>query len=191
MRSSKTSLDVIQIQNPCPESWEQMHGDSRVRFCDHCRLNVYNLSDMTRDQAEALLESREGRLCVRYYQRTDGGVITRDCKGGLHRRVARAATFAASASIALLATGLSAMGMSLSSDRCIEGTEQPPASGWSRLFARSPEARNAEMLGKVGPRQVQAVPEPVKMGEVGPPPVMGIVAPSTQPSTKPCTQPAS
>jgi hypothetical protein len=185
MRSSKTSLDVIQIQNPCPESWEQMHGDSRVRFCDHCRLNVYNLSDMTRAEAEALLGAREGRLCVRYYQRTDGGVITRDCKGGLRKRVVRAATFAASASVALLATALSAMGMSLNPDRCVEGTEQPATTGWSRLFVRPPQARNAEMLGKVGPRQVQAVPEPVKMGEVVPPPVMGMVAPSTQPATQP------
>jgi hypothetical protein len=186
MAATKTSLDVIQIQNPCPAAWEEMHGDSQVRFCDHCRLNVYNLSDMTRHEAQTLLEQREGRLCVRYYQRTDGGVVTRDCNGGLRRRVVRAATVAASASIALLATALSAAGMSLGPTRCVDGAEQPKPSGWARLFVRPPIVPNMEMMGKVAPRQVQVVPEAVKMGEVASRPIMGdVFVPATQPATQP------
>jgi hypothetical protein len=189
MRSSTTSLDVIQIQNPCPESWDEMHGDSRVRFCDHCRLNVYNLSDMSRDEAQALLTAREGRLCVRYYQRRDGGVVTRDCKGGLRKRVMRAATFAASATVALLAGALSALGMSLNPNHCVEGAEQAPPTGWSRLFVHPPVVQSQELMGKIGPRQVQLQPERVKMGEVAPV-LMGAVATPAPPSTNPSTQPA-
>ena len=36
-----------------------MTGDDRVRFCDRCRKNVYNLSSLTREQAEALVFARQ------------------------------------------------------------------------------------------------------------------------------------
>jgi hypothetical protein len=42
-------------------------------------LNVYNLSEMSQESAEALIAETEGRLCVRFYQRADGTVLTRDC----------------------------------------------------------------------------------------------------------------
>jgi hypothetical protein len=60
-----------------------MQGDDKVRFCDQCRLNVYNLSAMSRRQAQDLVRQREGRLCVRFYQRADGTVLTQDCPRGL------------------------------------------------------------------------------------------------------------
>ena len=60
-----------------------MEGDDRVRFCDECGLNVYNLSAMTEDAALKLVEEREGRLCVRFYQREDGTVLTSDCPEGV------------------------------------------------------------------------------------------------------------
>jgi hypothetical protein len=77
-----------------------MTGDNRVRFCDHCQLNVYNISELSRNEAEKLIVSTEGRLCARLFRRADGTVITRDCPVGLRalkRRVAKrtAAIFAA------------------------------------------------------------------------------------------------
>lgn len=57
-------------------------------------MNVYNLSEMSRRQAEELIASREGGLCVRFYQRADGTVLTRDCPVGLRhlvRKVSRVA----------------------------------------------------------------------------------------------------
>src|SRR5690348_9533907 len=186
MAASKTPLDVIQIQNPCPASWEEMAGDARVRFCNHCTRNVYNLSDMTRQEAEALLEHREGRLCVRYYQRTDGGVITRDCKGGLGRRMIRAATFAASASLALLVSTLSAAGMSFGSNPSPDGSiDLSPSKGWARLFVHPP-AQNCAMMGKMIVRQNVQPAAATHMGEVAPRAIMGDVAlpaPATQPAT--------
>jgi hypothetical protein len=59
-----------------------MTGDERVRYCPHCRLNVFNLSEMGRTEAEELVAQATGRLCVRYYQRSDGTVMTQDCPGG-------------------------------------------------------------------------------------------------------------
>jgi hypothetical protein len=59
-----------------------MYGDNCKRFCGECKLNVFNLSGMTRDDAENLIQNAEGRLCVRFYQRADGTVITGDCPVG-------------------------------------------------------------------------------------------------------------
>jgi hypothetical protein len=67
-----------------------MRGNQRVRFCDQCSMNVYNLSNMTKKDAEALVMNTEGRLCVRYYTRTDGTILTGNCPVGvraLKRRV--------------------------------------------------------------------------------------------------------
>jgi hypothetical protein len=76
-------LDQIDVASPCTASWDEMSGTDQVRFCSHCRLNVYNLSEMPREQAENLVRSREGRLCVRFYRRHDGTVLTRDCPVGI------------------------------------------------------------------------------------------------------------
>lgn len=59
-----------------------MPGDDCVRRCSACRLNVYNLSGMTRGEAAELLHRTEGRLCVRFYRRKDGTVLTSDCPVG-------------------------------------------------------------------------------------------------------------
>jgi hypothetical protein len=87
-----------------------MKGDDRVRFCDHCQLNVYNLSGLSRGEAETLLAQTEGRLCARLFRRADGTVLTNDCPVGLRvlrKRVAKrtAAVFAAIASFAFTALG--------------------------------------------------------------------------------------
>jgi hypothetical protein len=60
-----------------------MTGDIRVRFCDHCRLNVYNISELSRSEAENLITSSQGRLCTRLFRRADGTILTKDCPVGL------------------------------------------------------------------------------------------------------------
>lgn len=76
-------LESIKVATPCKAEWEQMKGSSRVRFCASCEKNVYNLSGMTRPEAEALIRSREGELCIRLARRADGTVSTDDCPIGL------------------------------------------------------------------------------------------------------------
>jgi hypothetical protein len=53
-----------------------MEGDGRVRFCRLCGLNVYDLSEMTRAEVEALSSKTEGRLCGRLTRRADAAVFT-------------------------------------------------------------------------------------------------------------------
>jgi hypothetical protein len=97
-------LERMRVASPCRASWEAMEGDERVRFCRECSLHVYNLSEMKRREAEALLVRAGGRLCARFYRRADGTVITKDCPRGLgelRRRVARRAGAALAALLAL------------------------------------------------------------------------------------------
>src|SRR5690349_9942376 len=99
------SLDVLTVERPCPADWQAMRGDERVRFCEHCSMNVYNLSAMTGQAAERLVAEREGRLCVRLYRRLDGTVITADCGGGWRlaaKRVGRRVRALATAMVCLL-----------------------------------------------------------------------------------------
>ena|SRR5690348_4994624 len=76
--SSRKSLNVIEIQQPCPADWEAMQGDDRARFCTHCQKNVYNLSAMTADDAQALICQSAGNLCARFARSETGEVLTLD-----------------------------------------------------------------------------------------------------------------
>lgn len=76
-------LDHVRIAAPCEADWEQMAGNDRARFCGQCSLNVYNLSAMSKADAERLIATNEGRLCVRFYRRADGTIITKNCPVGL------------------------------------------------------------------------------------------------------------
>src|SRR5258706_11446069 len=58
-------LDNIRVASPCTAPWDNMVGDDRVRHCARCDKNVYNLSGMTRDEAEMLVAGKHA-LCVRY-----------------------------------------------------------------------------------------------------------------------------
>lgn len=83
MDQCSSPLNQIKIATPCPANWDQMRGDLRARFCAHCQLNVYNLSALTQAEATELIAKAEGRLCVRFYQRADGTVITDNCRFGI------------------------------------------------------------------------------------------------------------
>jgi len=72
-----------------------MRGNDRTRFCSHCRQNVFNISNLTRIEAEELIRQKDGQLCVRYFQRDDGTIVTKDCTsaaGHWRRRIAIAIT---------------------------------------------------------------------------------------------------
>src|SRR5262245_54742918 len=56
---------------------------------------------MSREEAVELVKKREGRLCVRFYRRADGTVLTRDCP--------EAARTARRRVLLLLGTGTAAM----------------------------------------------------------------------------------
>lgn len=101
-------LDTIDIASPCQAAWRAMTGTDRVRHCDDCQLNVYNLSEMTREEATRLVEQTEGSMCVRLHRRDDGTVLTRDCPTGLAalRRRARLAYARVAALVSVLFAGM-------------------------------------------------------------------------------------
>jgi hypothetical protein len=106
MRRFNSPLHKVSVATPCPADWDRMVGGDRVRFCGQCQLNVYNLSAMSRDDAESLIARTEGRLCVRFYRRRDGSIITDDCPVGLRavkRRALRIKQALASAVLGCLA----------------------------------------------------------------------------------------
>lgn len=83
MKNARTiALHRVEIPIPCTASWEAMQGDERVRHCASCNKNVFNLSAMAEDEAADLLAGNaDGHLCVRFYRRADGTVLTSDCGG--------------------------------------------------------------------------------------------------------------
>src|SRR5215204_1355455 len=118
MSKYTSPLDEVRIAAPCPADWGKMVGDERVRFCGSCQLNVYNLSGMSRREAEALVTNAEGRLCVRFYRRADGTILTRNCPVGLSavkRRVTRVAGSVLSAVVAFFA----GLGLNFGIDRAL------------------------------------------------------------------------
>jgi hypothetical protein len=81
-----------------------MVGDDRVRFCSQCNLNVYDISTMTKPEAESFIANAEGRICAKLYRRADGTILTQDCPVGLRavrKKVSRAAAAAFSALVSL------------------------------------------------------------------------------------------
>jgi len=104
MARSQVDLDLITVASPCPVAWGDMTGDERKRFCNKCNLNVYNLSAMTKAEAESVITNTEGRVCARFYRRADGTVLTQDCPVGLRairKRASRATAAAFSALVSL------------------------------------------------------------------------------------------
>ncbi len=82
---TKRFLENITIAAPCHVNWDDMTGDEQTRFCNQCEKNVYNLSEMSRDEAERFMMEKEGKVCIRMYVRHDGTVITDDCPVGLRK----------------------------------------------------------------------------------------------------------
>ena len=119
MSSKQSPLNNIRVASPCSADWAGMIGPDRKRYCGDCKLNVYNISGMTLPEAESLLTQSEGRLCVRYYRRADGTILTKDCPVGwakVKERVSRVATAAFSLLMTLFA-GIGIMSLFSKSER--------------------------------------------------------------------------
>ena len=104
-------LDRVTIKTPCRESWDAMTGDDRVRFCARCSKDVYDLSAMTEDEAEAFLATHldDQDACVRLYRRPDGRVLTSECVQGARTRHTRRAVVAVAAGLCATVAGTVAM----------------------------------------------------------------------------------
>ena len=103
-KSQLIALHRLEIASPCTASWAAMQGNEQVRHCGDCNKNVFNLSAMGEAEAAALLADNGGDLCVRFYRRADGTVMTSDCGTSVRASTRRALRqLPAAAGIALLA----------------------------------------------------------------------------------------
>lgn len=161
-RRSLPLLNDVQVASPCSERWDEMIGDERTRFCLKCDKNVYDVSAMTRDEAEALIAQAEGGdagLCLRLFRRKDGTVITSDCPvGRRRRRVTRVAA-------AALAFGGGALAFAAYDTACTMG---------EMAVVPAPTAVDVPPTAPV----VDPIDEPIEevMGDVVERPVMGKMA---------------
>jgi hypothetical protein len=72
-----------------------------------CDKDVYDLSALSREEADLLLAAREGKACIRLFQCDDGTVLTQDCPVGVRRkRLALAGVLALGSSVAGTALSL-------------------------------------------------------------------------------------
>lgn len=142
MIRKQSLLDNVRIAAPCPALWSEMEGDDKMRHCKLCKLNVYDTSAMTRQEAENLIRESSGRLCMRLYRRPDGRLITKDCPVGqlaVRRRMAIA-----------LASGAAVLIAGLGKAASIAKDTQAPADGnFGVLYASAKEKLlDSGILGK-------------------------------------------
>jgi hypothetical protein len=149
-------LDNIKVASPCTASWEAMVGDDRMRHCAGCDKDVYNLSNMTREEAQALITERHGRLCARFYKRADGTIMTADCSVGV-RQGRKRKLLAVGVAIAAAAGGAGAY-------RAITGAELQ--GNIEEMPAPSPEPIDVKVM--VLPNPVEPPVHQVFMGDISP-----------------------
>jgi hypothetical protein len=99
---AKNFLKNLTVPSPCPADWNAMTGNDQVRFCEHCSFDVHNLSLLTRSEAERLIASSNGRLCVQYIRDPSGRLVTVPAGQKLHRISRRVSQIAAGAFTAAL-----------------------------------------------------------------------------------------
>jgi hypothetical protein len=165
-------LDDVRVAAPCKANWDEMVGDDHVRFCGQCEKNVYNLSSLSRDEAEALLIAREGKMCVRLYRRDDGTVLTDDCPVGVKkRRRRRAAIAAVGGGLMAAASALGMRGMTQ-----VQGAAVPVDTNvHTRMgaIAFTPAPGPSADPTTAPTTTTSKDPGPPEMGDIGPRPVMG------------------
>lgn len=161
------SLELIEINTPCSASWDQMRGSDRVRFCDQCKLHVYDISAMSRREATELISQREGRLCVQMYRRADGTVITDDCSA-IRRAARRATKFAGRAASAVLC------GVTCFMPLEVVQRFVTPVARW---------LTQERLRGEVSYQAAGGIRAPATQPLMGKPMLGDVAAPTTQPST--------
>ena len=100
--ASKHFLNNVTVPSPCTADWNSMTGNDQVRFCEHCDLQVHNLSQMTRSEAQRLISRSNGRLCVRYHRDLKGHPRVLPIRRRLRRIGRRTSQLAAGAFTATL-----------------------------------------------------------------------------------------
>ena len=176
MQRVESPLNNIKIASPCSADWNTMFGSERKRFCGECKLNVYNLSAMSIEEAEELIFRAEGRLCVRYYRRADGTILTEDCPVGW-ARIKRRVSGAATAVAALIFAAMGGIFMTSALSKKSELGRMTPIPVTTPTPTHSPTPYPEPLMGAIAISS--PTPTPTPMGEF----IVGeIAAPTPKPS---------
>lgn len=160
--------DTLPITGPCPIDLDAIGFDrsGRVSHCTHCRKNVHQLSNMTREQARSFLRDNKGKtLCISYARDAQGSIRFRQPPvvapapvlvpvGRLHSRRSRAAGMVA------------AFGMGVALAACAPHGEGPPTPDVAEIEAVVPTAQDPRKPAPVEPVEVVEPVEPVEPVEV-------------------------
>jgi len=69
----------IEIPSPCARAWDEMDAErganGAARFCNQCQEDVYDISSMTRREAQAFMEKHRWQVCVNYEVDEEGKII--------------------------------------------------------------------------------------------------------------------
>lgn len=163
MKRELRLLDQVSVAKPCSADWNAMQGDETKKFCLQCQKHVHNLSAMTAEEAEALLQRSE-KLCVRYSHSGDKKPIT----------------------LAQKPRGFALIAASLAAVAALFGCKIPPKN--DNLMGDMPSPTQGKVAVEIVDDQTMTLPvtppgkEPkanVIMGKM-PNVTMGVVAPSNQ-----------
>ena len=178
-------LDTVSVASPCHADWNAMTGDDQSRFCPSCAKNVYNLSAMTSDQAQELLQEKEGRLCIRFYQREDGTMLTKDCPVGAAQRLQASPSFALWAGTMALVVAAFALGsptfLATANAQPDNKSTETPLQTATPSPTPVPACVLEPAMGKVAIAP-KATPAPPMMGAMVSPPVAPKATPAPEPS---------
>lgn len=80
-----SKIDDVFIAAPCRYGWQNMRdaGEANIRFCDGCEMPVYDLSTMTRDEINHLLDREGDSVCLRLMRDSGGEIVSRENRFGL------------------------------------------------------------------------------------------------------------
>ncbi len=163
-------LDEVRVASACNANWNDMVGDDKSRFCGKCEKNVFNLSAMSREEAELLMLEKEGNLCIRLYRRKDGTVLTQDCPVGVRNKRLRLV------GVLAIGGGLAATAAGFAASRQVV---HPATMGEMEMVPQAPSATVAPQ-----PAEMDDAPEKFEMGKRAMEPSTG-PKPAPQPAPKP------
>jgi len=156
MNNSFIPLEEIKVARPCRADWSAMQGDDTTRHCRTCDKNVYNLSSLSRAEAEGLIAEKEGKLCVRFYQRADGTMLTDDCPIGV-KIARRPFKWIVAGFAALIGSGIAVFGGQSQASTAASGDQ-----GAQRLQALMGEPAPPPLMGVIACPAPTPTPAPTK-----------------------------
>ena len=58
-------MSNISVNNPCPESWDNMKPEEKGRFCDKCCKVVMDFTKSSTEEILEVLQNAKGKICGR------------------------------------------------------------------------------------------------------------------------------